>query len=263
MSSPINRTFPSTVNINQQDLTSRIDKFCTPTSKGTSENPGLFLSVPENPLKYQVSIELGSPHPANKSHDNLLGGRARMRTTFALELCSVLYESLDSDTDSEYEEDLFEDQNDTVQYICIPSTSTFYHPPPKPCPFAYPFSDISFSCDALAEEGSFQTQPATLFHDSLAPTFPTCEDDEYSEDTMRTRRHEQNLLMSPMENLEDNLWGSMRSVSKVWELAAFLKPLPDVPQGIEPESDYDYDSDSELTYSDVEGASEQTAVGLQ
>ncbi|KAH7868102.1 uncharacterized protein C8R40DRAFT_1178213 [Lentinula edodes] len=143
----------------QQDLI----RTCNAGSKGiTSKNPGLFLSVPENPMKYQVSVEPGSPFTANKflnfHSDSMFDGRIDIRTTFPLNLSSSLYDSPESDTNSQLddsEEDITEDVNEDTQCIYIPSTSPFYHPPPKARPFASSSSNVSFSCDALAEDGSF------------------------------------------------------------------------------------------------------------
>ncbi|KAJ3796001.1 hypothetical protein GGU11DRAFT_790061 [Lentinula aff. detonsa] len=240
MSSDYRCSFASFVpNMNQLGLTQWNDSSRRTVNKGSvCKNPGLTLSVPENPIKYQISVVPGSPLTADKVlnlHSNShRGERVGSRITFAPDVSSMLYdESSESDTDSEYEESLAEDEDD-AQYISIPSTSPFYHPPPKIRPCAYGFCDVSFSCDAVAEEGSFQMQPPTLFNDSW-------EDGELPEPDIV---HEKRFQLSVPGISENNLclMRPLLTSSEVWELAS-LKPLPDVPQGIELE--YDYDSDSE------------------
>ncbi len=77
-----------------------------------------------------------------------------------------------------------EDEEDDTQYISIPSTSPFYHPPPKPRSFTFapwsesclPSSSASFACDALSEDVG--ESAAILFHEKL-DTVPYARDDVF------------------------------------------------------------------------------------
>ncbi|KAJ3912274.1 hypothetical protein F5877DRAFT_84979 [Lentinula edodes] len=269
ISSQTELSFPSTVyNMGQQDL----NRTCNAGNKGiTSKNPGLFLSVPENPMKYQVSVELGSPFTANKflnfHSDSMFDRRIDIRTTFPLNFSSSLYDSPESDTNSQLddsEEDITEDVNEDTQCIYIPSTSPFYHPPPKARPFASSSSNVSFSCDALAEDGSFQKQPVTSFCESLSQASDEWSEDEESKNAVCLhQKHDQDLRFSPVEIFEENRFGPANPVAiylKVSEIASF-KPLPDVPRGIEFEYDYEeYDSESLCSSSDMEEESKEGPV---
>ncbi|KAJ3809932.1 hypothetical protein F5876DRAFT_77265 [Lentinula aff. lateritia] len=252
-------SFPSTVyNMGQQDLI----RTCN-DNKGitSSKNPGLYLSVPENPMKYQVSVELGSPFTANKflnfQSDSLFRGRIDIRTTFPLNFSSSPYDSPESHTDSQdEEEDITEDANEDTQCIYIPSTSPFYRPPRKACLFASSSSNISFSCAALPEDRSFQTQSATSFYESPPPASDEWKEAEHSKSTLCLhQKHDQDLSFSPVKIYEENRFSPTSQVAiylKVLEMAA-SKPLPDVPRGIDFEYDYEeYDSESSCSSSDLE-----------
>ncbi|KAJ3881876.1 hypothetical protein F5051DRAFT_75305 [Lentinula edodes] len=221
----------------------------------------------------KVSVELGSPFTANKflnfHSDSMFDGRIDIRTTFPLNFSSSLYDSPESDTNSQLddsEEDITEDVNEDTQCIYIPSTSPFYHPPPKARPFASSSSNVSFSCDALTEDGSFQKQPATSFCESLSQASDEWSEDEESKNAVCLhQKHDQDLRFSPVEIFEENRFGPANSVAiylKVSEIA-FFKPLPDVPRGIEFEYDYEeYDSES-LCSSDMEEESKEFAQSMQ
>lgn len=160
----------------------------------------------------------------------------------------MFYDSTESDTDSEQEEE--EGEDDDAQYISIPSSSPFYHPPPPPHPFACPSYDLSFSCDALSDDGSFQVQPATLFHECLDSILPGWRDDElFALNAECLEGLEKDLLLSPMEVFQQNLLSSMKSVSR------YSKPPPDVPEGVEVE--VDCESCDEDSYYSSEASEEE------
>lgn len=222
-------------------------------------------------IQYQVSVELGSPFTANKflnfHSDSMFDRRIDIRTTFPLNFSSSLYDSPESDTNSQLddsEEDITEDVNEDTQCIYIPSTSPFYHPPPKARPFASSSSNVSFSCDALAEDGSFQKQPVTSFCESLSQASDEWSEDEESKNAVCLhQKHDQDLRFSPVEIFEENRFGPANPVAiylKVSEIASF-KPLPDVPRGIEFEYDYEeYDSESLCSSSDMEEESKEVGM---
>ncbi|KAJ3932079.1 MAG: hypothetical protein NXY57DRAFT_154515 [Lentinula lateritia] len=264
ISSNTELSFPSTVyNMGQQDLIRN-----NVGNKGiTCKNPGLFLTVPENPMK--VSVELGSPFTANKfldfHSDSLFGGRIDIRTTFPLNFSSSLCDPPESDTDSQDEEEcITEDVNEDTQCIYIPSTSPFYHPPPKAHPFASSSSNLSFSCDALPEDGSFRKQPATSFCESRPPA-----SDEWGEDSKSTvcsyQKHDRDLSLFPVEIFEENSFSPTSPVPiylKISEIASY-KPLPDVPRGVDFEYDYEeYDSESSCSSSDLEEERKEVGPSL-
>ncbi|KAJ3753977.1 hypothetical protein EV360DRAFT_74077 [Lentinula raphanica] len=207
----------------------------------SSKQSCLTLSMPASLAKSKVFVALGSPFTPS----TIIGSYSDTLTdvgseNFPPDFHPASYESsFESDTESEFEEDRFEEEEEDAQYISIPSTSTFYHLPPKPRPFACAFRDTSFSCDALAEEGSFQIQPSTLFHKSLSPVFHS-----------QRKSHDHELDVIHPHRQEEDL--QLLSLSEVWELAS-RKPLPDVPQGIDSEEfehDDDLDTESEPSSSD-------------
>ncbi|KAF5387566.1 hypothetical protein D9757_006527 [Collybiopsis confluens] len=137
----------------------------------------LSVSVPENPIKYQISLDLGPPFDVTGLIDFPLSYEkiVRIETSFPSLGFHSFFDFRESESESQSESELESDPEDDganedsfAQILYIPYTSPFYHPPPRPYPFACDASEIFFSCDALSDDGSFQPQPATAFHEGLA-----------------------------------------------------------------------------------------------
>ncbi|KAF9075496.1 hypothetical protein BDP27DRAFT_1315143 [Rhodocollybia butyracea] len=191
----------------------------------------LLSSVPETLVEY--SIELESYFCAR----NLCS--TDLRTTFPSGLHRGFYDD-PPESDSEDGQD--------AQYIYIPFSSPFYRPLLKSRPFACDLSDFSFSCDVLSDEGPCSMQTATLFHEALSPDLGGL----FDIDTECLQGLEKNLLLRPMEILEQSLFDSMSSNLHGANMDS-LKSFPDVPEGVEIEFDYDRESsDSEFSSEDDE-----------
>ncbi|KIK60790.1 hypothetical protein GYMLUDRAFT_73644 [Collybiopsis luxurians FD-317 M1] len=237
MSSLPNHT-SSTTSAGQHGLTQR---------NGNKHN--LSVTVPRNSIQYRISLELGSPFHASFSNfssfrDRSLSARTRRNTTLR---------SLESDTESEYStegDEKARDGDDEAQYIFIPPTSPFYRPPPRRRhPFAADISDISFSCDALSDEGSYQTPAATFFLEALGHSLPTLmreDGGEFTVDAECFEGLEKDLLLSPMDVFQDNLFSSLTSRPRysrnsTWEFNRYFLNVPEEIEEEESVNDLEFD----------------------
>ncbi|KAF5387282.1 hypothetical protein D9757_006861 [Collybiopsis confluens] len=209
-----------TVNTSHSGLTQR--------SGNKHHNPCLSISVPENRVKYRISVELGSPVNAASVLNSPSRERAiSIRTTFPSRLRSQFFDYRESES-----EDNVDVGDSPTQMILIPSTSPFYRPPCRPHPFACDVSEISFACDALSDDGSFQPQPATLLHEALAdiPSLIRGEDgSEFNIDSECFRELDKDLfILDTMDVFQENFLNS---------LVSRRRHFVDVPEEIDEETD--------------------------
>ncbi|KAK0226511.1 hypothetical protein IW262DRAFT_772185 [Armillaria fumosa] len=134
-------------------------------------SPFLFENIISGLTPSPRSLEFKSPLPSAIIPSSPL---PLFSSSFA-EPFDAFVDSDDSDS---------EDEEDDAQYISIPSSSPFYHPPPRPQSFEFapwsescrPSSSMSFACDALSEDVG--ESAAILFHEEL-DTVPCARDDVF------------------------------------------------------------------------------------
>ncbi|KAK0241122.1 hypothetical protein EDD85DRAFT_1019992 [Armillaria nabsnona] len=150
----------------------------------TSKRPHIFLSSPRcgdasqdvldlnlgSPFLFEDIISGLTPSPRSLEFESPLPSAVIPSSPLPL-FSSSFAEPFDTFVDSDASDS--EDEEDDTQYISIPSTSPFYHPPPKPRSFTFapwsesclPSSSVSFACDALSEDVG--ESAAILFHEKL------------------------------------------------------------------------------------------------
>ncbi|KAK0212321.1 hypothetical protein DFS33DRAFT_1482237 [Desarmillaria ectypa] len=144
---------------------------------------------------------------------------------------SSFVEPVDAFVDSDASDS--EDEEDDAQYISIPFTSPFYHPPPKPRAFDFASwpesrcssSFMSFACDALFEDVG--ESAAILFHEEL-DTIPYVRDDVFIVDDEFLHEASTGLYVSPFDVYQDIYLDMLKNPVGLMSLHN-EDPRPDVP----------------------------------
>ncbi|KAK0459260.1 uncharacterized protein EV420DRAFT_311325 [Desarmillaria tabescens] len=218
----------------------------------SSKRASIFLSLRRREDSQNIlDLNLGSPFlfedvfsgltPSPRSLEFKLPLPSAVAPSSPLPLFSSSFvEPFDAFVDSESDASDSEDEEDDTQYISIPSTSPFYHPPPKPRSFDFaPWSEscsssssMSFACDALSEDVG--ESAAILFHEKL-DGIPYVRDDVFIVDDEFLHEAGTELYVSPFDVYQDMYLDMLKNPVGLMSLHD-EDPCPDVPVDFDEEN---------------------------
>ncbi|KAK0195981.1 hypothetical protein F5146DRAFT_1027970 [Armillaria mellea] len=200
---------------------------------GNKSSKRLFLSLPRcggdsqdvldlnlgSPFLFEDIISGLTPSPRSLEFKSPLPSAVIPSSPLPL-FSSSFAEHFDAFVDSDDSDS--EDEEDDAQYISIPSTSPFYHPPPKPHSFNFapwsescrPSSSMSFACDALSEDVG--ESAAVLFHEEL-DTVPCARDDVFIVDD-EFHQAGAELYVSPFDVYQDIYLDALKNSMELMSL---------------------------------------------
>ncbi|KAG7449883.1 uncharacterized protein BT62DRAFT_928640 [Guyanagaster necrorhizus] len=208
----------------------------------SSKRASTYLSLPRCEDSQNVlNFSLGSPFlfedvisgltPSPRSLEFNIHLPSAITPSSPLPLFSSSFiEPFDAFVDSDASDS--EDEDEDTQYISIPSSSPFYHPPPKPHSFGFaPWSEacsasrMSLACDALSDDVG--ESAAMLFHEKL-DVISHVRDDVFIVDEEFLHEAGMELYVSPSEVFQDVYLDALKNSVGLRSLH-YEDPQPDVP----------------------------------